>query len=213
MTSGFVNVPNRVLPYLVYGTVRNMDLYIYLYNPSNALINQTIPTRDSHTSTSKQQQTNVALPTGWSNNGGRCLHNITINGNERGVVAMVVDECDSTKGYLTSIMTTDHRMLTTLLTPQRLFGKHWALLRNNRVAYISHGPRLRCLVTFCICLPWFICSNLFLLFCLMHVVHMFLFFNLFLSVFLDRQSITNVGKKWFHLFSVGGQNFRKHMKR
>ncbi|RXI08052.1 hypothetical protein DVH24_014618 [Malus domestica] len=126
MTSGFVNIPNRVLPYLVYGKVRNMDLYTTLkcFDKSNA----------SHTSTSKRQQTVAALPTGWSNNGGRCLHNITISGNQRSVVAMVVDECDPTAGYLTSIMTTNHRVLTTLLTPQRLFGKHWALLRNNRVA-------------------------------------------------------------------------------
>ncbi|KAK9273132.1 hypothetical protein L1049_017939 [Liquidambar formosana] len=40
----------------------------------------------------------VALSTGWFNKKGRCLHNITISANGRSVVAMVVDECDSTMG-------------------------------------------------------------------------------------------------------------------
>ncbi|KAL6290263.1 hypothetical protein ACE6H2_007773 [Prunus campanulata] len=40
----------------------------------------------------------VALSTGWYNNGGRCHNNITISANGRSVVAMVVDECDSTEG-------------------------------------------------------------------------------------------------------------------
>ncbi|XP_004306797.1 PREDICTED: putative ripening-related protein 1-like [Fragaria vesca subsp. vesca] len=40
----------------------------------------------------------VALSTGWYNGGSRCLKNIRINGNGQSVVAMVVDECDSTEG-------------------------------------------------------------------------------------------------------------------
>jgi len=40
----------------------------------------------------------VALSTGWFNNMSRCLHNVTISANGRSVVAMVVDECDSTMG-------------------------------------------------------------------------------------------------------------------
>ncbi|KAF8413158.1 hypothetical protein HHK36_001133 [Tetracentron sinense] len=40
----------------------------------------------------------VALSTGWFNKKGRCLNNITIHGNGHSVVAMVVDECDSTMG-------------------------------------------------------------------------------------------------------------------
>ncbi|KAL5565637.1 hypothetical protein UlMin_028801 [Ulmus minor] len=40
----------------------------------------------------------VALSTGWFNNESRCLKNITINGNGQSAVAMVVDECDSTRG-------------------------------------------------------------------------------------------------------------------
>ncbi|KAK9273062.1 hypothetical protein L1049_017869 [Liquidambar formosana] len=40
----------------------------------------------------------VALSTGWFNKKGRCLNNITISANGRSVVAMVVDECDSTMG-------------------------------------------------------------------------------------------------------------------
>ncbi|KAJ1375316.1 RlpA-like domain superfamily [Sesbania bispinosa] len=40
----------------------------------------------------------VALSTGWFNNKSRCLKKITISGNGRSVVAMVVDECDSTMG-------------------------------------------------------------------------------------------------------------------
>ncbi|KAG9448085.1 hypothetical protein H6P81_014213 [Aristolochia fimbriata] len=40
----------------------------------------------------------VALSTGWFNNKKRCHHNITIIGNGHRVKAMVVDECDSTKG-------------------------------------------------------------------------------------------------------------------
>ncbi|XVF33350.1 hypothetical protein REPUB_Repub17cG0161000 [Reevesia pubescens] len=40
----------------------------------------------------------VALSTGWFNKNKRCFHNITIRGNGRSVVAMVVDECDSTMG-------------------------------------------------------------------------------------------------------------------
>ncbi|RDX91323.1 putative ripening-related protein 2, partial [Mucuna pruriens] len=40
----------------------------------------------------------VALSTGWFNHKSRCLHNITISANGRNVVAMVVDECDSSRG-------------------------------------------------------------------------------------------------------------------
>lgn len=40
----------------------------------------------------------VALYTGWFDNMSGCHHNITINGNRRSVVAMVVNECDSTMG-------------------------------------------------------------------------------------------------------------------
>lgn len=40
----------------------------------------------------------VALSTGWFAHRSRCHHNITINGNGRSVMAMVVDECDSTMG-------------------------------------------------------------------------------------------------------------------
>ncbi|KAI4355050.1 hypothetical protein L6164_003864 [Bauhinia variegata] len=40
----------------------------------------------------------VALSSGWFNNKSRCHNNITIRGNGRSVVAMVVDECDSTVG-------------------------------------------------------------------------------------------------------------------
>ncbi|KAJ0052344.1 hypothetical protein Pint_00411 [Pistacia integerrima] len=40
----------------------------------------------------------VALSTGWFNRKSRCLNNITITANGRSVVAMVVDECDSTMG-------------------------------------------------------------------------------------------------------------------
>ncbi|KAI5428724.1 hypothetical protein KIW84_033641 [Lathyrus oleraceus] len=40
----------------------------------------------------------VALSTGWFNHESRCLKNITISANGKSVVAMVVDECDSTKG-------------------------------------------------------------------------------------------------------------------
>lgn len=40
----------------------------------------------------------VALSTGWFNKKKRCMHNITVNGNGKTVVAMVVDECDSTMG-------------------------------------------------------------------------------------------------------------------
>ncbi|KAF8027226.1 hypothetical protein BT93_E0210 [Corymbia citriodora subsp. variegata] len=40
----------------------------------------------------------VALSTGGFDNMSRCRHNITINGNGRSVVAMVVNECQSTMG-------------------------------------------------------------------------------------------------------------------
>ncbi|XP_061998314.1 putative ripening-related protein 2 [Rosa rugosa] len=40
----------------------------------------------------------VALSTGWYKNGGRCHNNIKITANDRSVVAMVVDECNSTRG-------------------------------------------------------------------------------------------------------------------
>lgn len=40
----------------------------------------------------------VALSTGWFNNKSRCHNNITISANGRSVVAVVVDECDSTMG-------------------------------------------------------------------------------------------------------------------
>ncbi|KAF6167014.1 hypothetical protein GIB67_041277 [Kingdonia uniflora] len=40
----------------------------------------------------------VALSTGWFNHRSRCHKQIRINGNGQSVVAMVVDECDSTLG-------------------------------------------------------------------------------------------------------------------
>uniref|UniRef100_A0A7N0V0A9 Ripening-related protein 1 n=1 Tax=Kalanchoe fedtschenkoi TaxID=63787 RepID=A0A7N0V0A9_KALFE len=40
----------------------------------------------------------VALSTGWFDNQSRCLKHIVIHGNGRSVKAMVVDECDSTRG-------------------------------------------------------------------------------------------------------------------
>ncbi|KAF7825164.1 putative ripening-related protein 1 [Senna tora] len=40
----------------------------------------------------------VALSTGWFDHRSRCLNNITISANGKSVVAMVVDECDSTMG-------------------------------------------------------------------------------------------------------------------
>nr|GLL25142.1 putative ripening-related protein 1 [Ipomoea trifida] len=40
----------------------------------------------------------VALSTGWYSGGDRCFRNISIHGNGRSVSAMVVDECDSSKG-------------------------------------------------------------------------------------------------------------------
>ncbi|KAG8363325.1 hypothetical protein BUALT_Bualt19G0010700 [Buddleja alternifolia] len=40
----------------------------------------------------------VALSTGWYSGGSRCLNNIKISGNGKSVIAMVVDECDSTMG-------------------------------------------------------------------------------------------------------------------
>lgn len=40
----------------------------------------------------------VALSTGWFNKKSRCLNNITITANGHSVVAMIVDECDSTTG-------------------------------------------------------------------------------------------------------------------
>lgn len=40
----------------------------------------------------------VALSTGWFNGMKRCLKNITVYANDRSVKAMVVDECDSTRG-------------------------------------------------------------------------------------------------------------------
>lgn len=40
----------------------------------------------------------VALSTGWFAQNSRCFHNIVVSGNGRSVVAVVVDECDSTTG-------------------------------------------------------------------------------------------------------------------
>ncbi|KAI3975059.1 hypothetical protein MKX01_005170 [Papaver californicum] len=40
----------------------------------------------------------VALSTGWFNDVHRCMNNVAITGNGRTIVAMVVDECDSTMG-------------------------------------------------------------------------------------------------------------------
>ncbi|EXC06839.1 hypothetical protein L484_017305 [Morus notabilis] len=40
----------------------------------------------------------VALSTGWFHSGSRCFNNITIRAKGRSVVAMVVDECDSSVG-------------------------------------------------------------------------------------------------------------------
>ncbi|KAK4483465.1 hypothetical protein RD792_010655 [Penstemon davidsonii] len=40
----------------------------------------------------------VTISTGWYNGGSRCLNNVTISGNGRSVIAMVVDECDSSVG-------------------------------------------------------------------------------------------------------------------
>ncbi|CAI9101811.1 OLC1v1039226C1 [Oldenlandia corymbosa var. corymbosa] len=40
----------------------------------------------------------VALSTGWFSGGSRCFRNIAIQANARSVIAMVVDECNSTVG-------------------------------------------------------------------------------------------------------------------
>ncbi|KAK6120895.1 hypothetical protein DH2020_045352 [Rehmannia glutinosa] len=40
----------------------------------------------------------VALSTGWFNKRNRCFKNIIIHGNGKSVSAMVVDQCDSTRG-------------------------------------------------------------------------------------------------------------------
>ncbi|RVW30631.1 putative ripening-related protein 2 [Vitis vinifera] len=73
----------------------------------------------------------VALSTGWYNKGSRCLNNITISANGRSVVAMVVDECDSTMGMWTVTTIISLPVLTTLLMPQELCGKPWGCLMTN----------------------------------------------------------------------------------
>ncbi|PIA59273.1 hypothetical protein AQUCO_00400280v1 [Aquilegia coerulea] len=58
----------------------------------------------------KQYHMDDTLTTGWLNHESRCLKNITITGNCRSVVAMVVDDCDSTMGcahdYQPHVLTT-----------------------------------------------------------------------------------------------------------
>ncbi|KAK9103601.1 hypothetical protein Sjap_020855 [Stephania japonica] len=76
----------------------------------------------------------VTLSTGWFNHRQRCFNNITIHGNGRSVVAIVVDECDSTAGCDNEHDYQPH-VLTTLWMPRKLFGRPWVCLR---VILISH---------------------------------------------------------------------------
>ncbi|KAJ9171363.1 hypothetical protein P3X46_014746 [Hevea brasiliensis] len=57
-----------------------------------------------------------------------CFHNSTIKGIGRSVVAMVVSDCDSTMGCDEPHDLNLH-MITTLLMPQKLSGKHLVCLK------------------------------------------------------------------------------------
>ncbi|KAF3449396.1 hypothetical protein FNV43_RR10124 [Rhamnella rubrinervis] len=69
----------------------------------------------------------VALSTRWFNNKKRCFHNIIIHGNGRSVKAMVVDECDSTKGCDNDIVDASRAVWKALKVPERkgLLDIYW----------------------------------------------------------------------------------------
>ncbi|KAK7836238.1 ripening-related protein grip22, partial [Quercus suber] len=84
----------------------------------------------------------VALSTGWFNKKSRCLNNFTINANGRSMVAMVVDECDSTMGCDSNHDYGLHVLITLLMFP-KLRRKHWVCLVMIGADWILHGPMLK----------------------------------------------------------------------
>ncbi|KAK7274478.1 hypothetical protein RIF29_15570 [Crotalaria pallida] len=64
----------------------------------------------------------VALSTGWFNHGKRCFKHINIFGNGREVKALVVDECDSTKGCDNNVVDASKAVWEALGVPKNKWG-------------------------------------------------------------------------------------------
>ncbi|KAJ0673294.1 putative RlpA-like domain superfamily, kiwellin [Helianthus annuus] len=65
----------------------------------------------------------VALSTTWYNGGQRCFKNININYSGRTVQAMVVDECDSTRGCKDNIVDASKAVWKALAVPKSEWGE------------------------------------------------------------------------------------------
>ncbi|KAJ0860950.1 putative RlpA-like domain superfamily, kiwellin [Helianthus annuus] len=65
----------------------------------------------------------VALSTRWYNGGQRCFKNININYSGRTVQAMVVDECDSTRGCKDNIVDASKAVWKALAVPKSEWGE------------------------------------------------------------------------------------------
>ncbi|KAF5776058.1 putative RlpA-like domain superfamily, kiwellin [Helianthus annuus] len=65
----------------------------------------------------------VALSTRWYNGGQRCFKNININYSGRSVQAMVVDECDSTRGCKDNIVDASKAVWKALAVPKSEWGE------------------------------------------------------------------------------------------
>lgn len=65
----------------------------------------------------------VALSTRWYNHGQRCFKYININYKDKSVQAMVVDECDSTRGCKDNIVDASKAVWKSLQVPKSQWGE------------------------------------------------------------------------------------------
>ncbi|KAL8238409.1 hypothetical protein R6Q59_014976 [Mikania micrantha] len=65
----------------------------------------------------------VALSTRWYNHGQRCFKFININYNGKSVQAMVIDECDSTRGCKDDIVDASKAVWKALQVPKSQWGE------------------------------------------------------------------------------------------
>ncbi|XP_071691119.1 putative ripening-related protein 7 [Rutidosis leptorrhynchoides] len=65
----------------------------------------------------------VALSTRWYNHGQRCFKYININYQDKSVRAMVVDECDSTRGCKDDIVDASRAVWNALQVPKSQYGE------------------------------------------------------------------------------------------
>ncbi|KAK6143385.1 hypothetical protein DH2020_023733 [Rehmannia glutinosa] len=67
----------------------------------------------------------VALSTGWFNKRNRCFKNIIIHGNGKSVSAMVVDQCDSTRGAVWKALGVPKRIGVKWISTGLMLDQEW----------------------------------------------------------------------------------------